>query len=188
MKEILVKDLMVPLNEYATIQEDATLYDAILALESAQAKWEKSQKTYLHRAVLVYDKNQKIVGKLSQLDILKGLEPKYNQAAAKNGRIMTTSGFSQSFLRSLIKQFALWDKPLSDVCKKATKLHVKDCMYIPEEGEYVDSEDTLDIAINQLVLGRHQSLLVVKEKEIVGILRLTDVFKEVCNTIKACNI
>ena len=187
MKELFVKDLMVPLDEYATIQEDATLYDAVLALEEAQAKWEKSQKTYLHRAVLVYNKNQKIIGKLSQLDILKGLEPKYNQAAAESGRIMT-SGFSQNFLRSLIKQFSLWDKPLSDICKKAAKLHVKDCMYIPEEGEFVDAEDSLDIAINQLVLGRHQSLLVVKDKNIVGILRLTDVFKEVCNTIKACNI
>ena len=188
MKEILVKDLMVPLAEYATIDEDATLYDAVLALEQAQADWEKSQKTYLHRAVLVYDKNQKIVGKLSQLDLLKGLEPKYNQAAAKNGRIMTTSGFSQNFLRSLIKQFSLWDKPLSDVCKKAAKQKVKNCMYIPEEGEFVDAEDSLDVAINQLVLGRHQSLLVTRNSKIVGILRLTDVFREVCNTIKACTI
>jgi len=187
MKEILVKDLMVPLEEYATIQEDATLYDAVLALENAQADWEKFHKTYLHRAVLVYDKNQNIVGKLSQLDLLKSLEPKYSQAASESGRIMT-SGFSQNFLRSLIKQFSLWDKPLSDICKKAAQLHVKDCMYIPEEGEFVDAEDTLDIAINQLVLGRHQSLLVMKERKIVGILRLTDVFKEVCNTIKACSV
>jgi CBS domain-containing protein len=187
MKELFVKDLMVPLEEYATIHQDATLYDAVLALEEAQAAFEKSNPAYRHRAVLVYDESGTIVGKLSQLDLLKGLEPKYNEAAAESGRMMT-SGFSRSFLRSLIQQFALWDKPLADVCKKAAKLHVKDCMYIPEEGEYVDADDSLDVAIHQLVLGRHQSLLVVKNSEIVGILRLTDVFREVANTIKACNI
>lgn len=187
MKEIIVKELMVPLKEYATIHETATLYDAVLALENAQAEWEKSHQTYLHRAVLVYNDKHEIVGKLSQLDLLKGLEPKYNQAAAQGGRMMT-SGFSQNFLRSLIKQFSLWDKPLADICKKAAKKRVKDCMYIPEEGEFVDAEDTLDVAINQLVLGHHQSLLVTRNGKIMGILRLTDVFKEVCNTIKACSI
>ncbi len=187
MKETFVKDLMVPLEEYATIHEEATLYDAVLALEKAQAEHERYHDTYRHRAVLVYAGDGRIVGKLSQLDILKGLEPKYKEAAADSGRIMT-SGFSRNFLRSLVKQFALWEKPLADICKKASQLKVKDCMYIPEEGEYVESDDSLDTAINQLVLGRHQSLLVAEGSQIVGILRLTDVFKEVCNKIKACSV
>jgi CBS domain-containing protein len=178
---------MVPLEEYATIHQDATLYDAVIALEKAQAAFDRSHDTYLHRAVLVYDDKKRIIGKLSQLDLIKGLEPKYNRAAAQSGRMMA-SGFSRSFLRSIIQQFSLWDKPLADVCKKAAKLHVKDCMYIPEEGEYVDADDSLDIAIHQLVMGRHQSLLALKNSEIVGILRLTDVFKEVAGKIKACEM
>jgi CBS domain-containing protein len=185
MKEIQVKDLMVPVKDYATIHQDATLYDAVVALEEAQTAFDRSHNTYLHRAVLVFDDQKKIVGKLSQLDLLKGLEPKYNWAASGSGRMMT-SGFSRSFLRSLIQQFSLWDKPLADVCKKAAKLHVKDCMYIPEEGEYVDAEDSLDVAIHQLVMGRHQSLLVLQKSGIVGILRLSDVFKEIAGQIKAC--
>ena len=31
-----IKELMVPLSEYATVKEDATLYEAVLALEEAQ--------------------------------------------------------------------------------------------------------------------------------------------------------
>ena len=31
MKTIAVKNLMVPLAEYATVSEEATLYDAVLA-------------------------------------------------------------------------------------------------------------------------------------------------------------
>ena len=67
----MVKDLMVPLSEYAAVSEEATLYDAVLALEEAQAAFDQSR--YRHRAVLVYDKDKKVVGKVSQLDILRAL-------------------------------------------------------------------------------------------------------------------
>ena len=187
MTEKRVKDVMVPLSEYATISEDASLYDAVQALEKAQNAWETSSSPYHHRAVLVYNNNHEIVGKLGQIEILKGLEPKYNQGAMLNDRI-TESGFSKEFMRSLVEKYALLDKPLLDICRKASKKKAKDCMYIPEDGEFVDTEDTLNLAINQLVLGRYQSLLVTRNKKIIGILRLTDVFKEVSDSIKACAI
>ena len=65
---------------------------------------------------------------------------------------------------------------------------VKDIMYTPTEGEYVEEKASLGEAIHQLVMGHHQSLLVTKEDEIVGILRLVDVFKEICEGIKACEL
>ena len=101
---------------------------------------------------------------------------------------MMTSGFSQNFLKSLVKQFALWDKPLADICRKASEMKVKDCMYIPSEGEFVDAGDSMAVAIHQLVIGHHQSLLVTKNDDIEGILRLTDVFREVCKGIKECRL
>jgi CBS domain-containing protein len=62
-------------------------------------------------------------------------------------------------------------------------------MYTPTEGEYVPQDASLDQALHQLVVGHHQSLLVTKDgKEIVGILRLTDVFQEVCEMMKACQL
>jgi len=36
MKTRMVRDLMVPLQEYATVNEEASLYAAVLALEEAQ--------------------------------------------------------------------------------------------------------------------------------------------------------
>ena len=59
---------------------------------------------------------------------------------------------------------------------------------IPTEGEYIDESASLGEAIHQLVMGRHQSLLVTREKDIVGILRLTDVFKYIFQTLKSCEI
>lgn len=34
MTNLIVKDLMIPLEEYATVDEEATLYEAVMALET----------------------------------------------------------------------------------------------------------------------------------------------------------
>lgn len=182
-----VKELMVPLAEYATVSEEATLYEIVLALEKAQKEFDQTR--YRHRAVLVFDHNRHVVGKISHLDIIKALEPKYEQI--KDSRSISRFGYSPQFLKKMLEQFSLWDKPLHDICKKASRMKAKDFMYTPTEGEYIRENATLDEAIHQLVVGHHQSLLVTREKEIkeiVGVLRVTDVFKEICDTIKACEI
>jgi len=176
--------MMVPLAEYATVSEETTLYEAVMALEKAQEDFDQTR--YRHRAILIYDKNNKIVGKLSQLDVIKALEPKYRDIGEKG--TLSRFGLSQQYIKSLQEQFRLWDTPLYNICKKAAEMKVKNFMYAPTEGEFVEENTILDEAIHQLVMGHHQSLLVTRDKEIVGILRLTDVFKEICQTIKACQL
>ncbi|MFH0845750.1 MAG: CBS domain-containing protein, partial [Pseudomonadota bacterium] len=129
-----------------------------------------------------YDKNHHIVGKLSQRDVIKSLEPKYDKIGDFRG--ISRFGLTPEFMRSMVKNYALWESPMQDVCKKAAKIKVKDIMYAPTEGEYVEEEATIDQGIHQLIVGHHQSLLVTRGKDIIGVLRLTDVFKEVCNNIK----
>jgi len=43
-------------------------------------------------------------------------------------------------------------------------------------------------AIHQLVMGHRQSLLVTSDENIVGILRLTDVFMHIFQEMSACEI
>jgi CBS domain-containing protein len=184
MKKITVKELMVPLPEYATVPQDATLFEAVLALEEAQKKFDQSRER--HRAILVLDKKKHVVGKLSQLDVLKGLEPNYGKIGDFRGS--SRLGFSPDFLKSLLETHALWQKPLHDLCKRAGQIKVEDIMYAPSEGEYVREDASLDEAVHQLIVGHHQSLLVTRGKEIVGVLRLGDVFGHVCELIKTCEI
>jgi CBS domain containing-hemolysin-like protein len=179
-----VKDLMVPLEEYVTVSEETTLYDAVMALEKAQESFDP--KKHQHRAVLVFDTNNKIVGKLGQLDILRALEPKYAEMGDMGS--LSRAGFSPQFLKSMVEKFSLWDKPLVDICNKAARIKVKGIMYTPTEGEFVEESASFGEAIHQLVIGRHQSLIVTKGDETVGILRLVDVFKEVCDTMKSCEL
>ena len=185
MKSFIVSNLMVPLSEYATVSEEATLYEAILALEKAQEEFDQTR--YRHRAVLVYDRDNKIIGKISQLDALKALEPKYTELLADT----TTRhlGFSTTYIQGMLEQFSLWSGPLTDICRKGVDRKVKDFVHAPTPGEYVDQKAALDVAIHQLIVGCHQSLLVRNDSgEIVGILRLTDVFAAVFHKFKECKI
>lgn len=182
MKSYTVKELMVPLSEYATVDEDASLYEAVLSLEKAQKEFDQSR--YRHRAVLVLNKQNKVVGKVSQLDVLKSLEPKYSDMLKGNG--LHRFGFTNNFLKSIVKDYRLFDTPLKDLCQKAGEKNVKNFMSQLTEGEYVAADATLDIAINQFVLGHHQSLLVTENSEIIGILRLSDVFTEIHKAMIEC--
>lgn len=184
MKTKLVKDLMVPLSAYATVPEDATLSDAVAALEESHAKFNHTK--YRHRAILVYDKNNDVVGKVSMLSVLRGLEPKYADMLSDKGPMHV--GFTHHFQKTMIEQFGLWESPLTRICEKAAGVKVKAFMHTPHEVEFIEEDATLDEAIHQLVLGSHQSLLATKDEKVVGILRLTDVFEEVAQSVMACEI
>lgn len=175
---------MVRLEEYATVHEDNLLVDAVDALEKAQEAFDASR--YVHRAILVYNDAKRIVGKLSQWDVIKGLEPKYESFG--DIRSVSLSGLSPEFVRSMMAKHNLWQGDLDDICNRVVGRKVKDVMYVPTEGEKIEADATLGEALHSFVIGHHQSLLVTRGEEIVGILRLVDVFKLVCERIKTCGI
>ena len=184
MKTIALKDLIVPLSEYATIQIGASLLEAIEALEKAQEEFDATK--YRHRAVLVLDKAGNVIGKIGQLDALRALEPKYCDMV--EGPVVSRFGFSPAFIQSMCEQYELYDKPLDHLCKKAATLKVENCMGEISENEFITMDATLDMAIHQLVMGNFQSLLVKGDTSIVGVLRLTDVFVAVFHKMKECNL
>lgn len=186
MTEFHVSEVMVPLSEYASVPKGSTLYDAVLALELAQEQFEDKHTRYRHRAILVLDKKGNVIGKVSQMDVLRALEP--NEDGAGQIDALSQFGFSASFVQDVRKQHRLKSSPLTDLCSKAAKMKVEDVMQTPSEGEYIDEKASLDIAILQLTLGQHLSLLVIREKKIVGVLRLTDAFAAVFHTMKECEL
>lgn len=182
MKEFKVVDLMVPLSEYATVSEDATLYEAVSELEKAQEEFDHTR--YRHRAILVMDHDGKVIGKLTQLDALKALEPKYDEMLDR--RRSHHLGFTKEFMKSMLIDQHLFASPLEDICRKAGEQNVKKHMRRPSDGEFIEENASLDEAMHQLVLGNHQSLLVTRQGSISGILRLTDVFAAVYHMMREC--
>lgn len=183
METMLVKDIMIPVAEYATVSEDATVAEAVAALMKNQDS--PAPRTDPSRAVLVVSREGHVLGKISQMDVIRALEPGYgkvmgNQAPAR-------IGFSSRFLKLVAEDYRLWDKPIEELCRRAAYMSARQIMYAPAtEGEYVHEMATLSEAVHQLVMGHHQSLLVVRRGKITGILRLTDVFRAVSAMITRC--
>ncbi len=66
----------------------------------------------------------------------------------------------------------------------AGKLKVGDFIQAPSESEYIDENATLGEATNKLIVQPVLSLLVTRNDEVIGILRLSDVFSKICDIIK----
>lgn len=184
MKTRKVKEIMIPISEYATVSEDASLYDAIKSLYDTQKNGVPG--AYPLVGILVYNKKGGICGKVSPLDIMRSLEPKYRLLGTSDPLStigLSRFGLSPDFLNSLIDQYNLWETPLERLIEKASKSKVKEFMYTPLEGEFVKADSPLSEAIHQIVLGHHQSLLVLEGDKIVGVLRLMDIFAKVCELV-----
>lgn len=180
MKETRVLDLMVPLSEYATVSSDSTLWDAIEALDRVHAL---DQSHYRHRAILVFDERDRVIGKLGLFDILQSLEGKYLQLG--DFERLPTAAFSTEFIRSIPKRYSFWTRPLEEICRDAADLRVADIMHIMTEIEYISEEAPIEEAIHQLIMGRLQSLIVTRRDEIVGVLKLSDIFREISLMIRS---
>jgi len=180
MKKYLVKDLMVPISEYATVSVGSTLFEAVLALEKAQLEYQHTE--YKHRAILVLDKNDRVIGKVSQMKVLRAIENK-NVHIEKINEIKKF-GFSSLFINTINEQSKKDDISIEELFWETSKQKVEKFMKAPEEGEIVDENCSLDLAINQLIIGKHLSLLVTSNDEIVGILRMTDVFAAIFHSMK----
>lgn len=176
MENHRVKDLMVPISEYATVVVGTSLIDAVKALEQAQETYTTSK--YQHRAIIVLDEEGRIVGKISQLRALKAIEPDFQA----NTDIEQLKGFhfSDQYISQLRDLYRYRGKVMSkDSLRAASVKKVEEFMQTPSPGEYVAEDCSLDTAIHRLVAGTHLSLLVTRDEKIVGILRISDVFAAV---------
>lgn len=182
METTKVRDLMVPLDQYVCVSEEATLYEAVIALEEVRGK--DLSPGHRHRAVLICDKDGRVVGKLGYLDVLRSLEPRYSDLI--DLKKVSGFGLSAEFMKSMMNKYELWKAPLDDLCRKASQVQLGSIVAAPLEGEFVDADDTLNNAAHQLIMGHHQSLLVTSNNRVVGVLRLTDVFEEVTKRMRAC--
>lgn len=202
MKDLKVKDLLVPFSQCPKVSQDATLRDAVLSLEATRLRgdpWE-----YRPRVILVHDSDERIVGTIRHFEVLRALEPKYTKVVESldddrrsvleslhstplditDKTVLFTLGLDADKVKYLMEEFHLWEDPLRELGRRAAVLRVRDIMTVPGEGEMIDSEAPLNKAIHQLLMGNYLSLVVHGPEGFRGILRLSDVFNEACSAIK----
>ena len=180
MEKLKVRDLMTPVGEFPQLAAGATFYEALQALEEAQGKYLAGESK--QRILLVADAAGRIIGKISPIDLLRGLETNYQRVDAEK----SLRRFGLNYVwEAMQKEYQLWENPFRDLCRKAAGVHIGDFIK-PSAEQSVGVDDNLMKCFNLFVMNRHDALFVLEGTEIVGLLRFTDVFKRVSQTMKAC--
>ncbi len=179
MKDILVKDMMIPIANYVIVKKEHHLVDVLHAIE----KKRKAEGGHAHRDAIVVDENGRFIGKVTMIDIFRSLEPNYRKVR----REQKSQTLTDAFVREAVKQFNLWLEPAEDICQRGSKVAVADAMHKPGKSEYIMEDDNLEKALNYFVMGVHQPLIVKKGDDVTGVLRFGDIFEIVRESLLSCN-
>jgi len=182
MEKMKVRELMRPIEEFSRISSEATFMEAVDALEQADLAFKSGKAP--ERILLVYNGSLKIVGKLSPMDVVQGLEPNYFDIES----IKSTPYYRlpQISLELMKKEFRLWHQPLAKLWKKAYRIKIHDFIKMPTPDHMVKTGDRIDAAFHLFVVGRHGSLFVQDAQEIVGLILFSDVYNKIKEIMRAC--
>ena len=180
MKEILVKDVMIPIADYVTVKPENHLPGVLRAIEAKR----DSEAGHAHRDAIVINDEGRFVGKVTMIDIFRSLDSGFRKIRTERSEKTLTDHFVQKAVREL----NLWMDPVETVCQRGSNITVADAMHVPESSEFIQESDTLEKALSYYVLGVHQPLIVKNGDDVTGVLRFGDLFEIVRERLLKCDL
>jgi CBS domain-containing protein len=153
-----VRDVMIPLEDYPHIPQWFTLRQAVAIVRESAIKY---AGVFKPRAVLVFNKDHHLVGILTLRDLVKGLKP--------------------DFLKGAPRFAADLDDWLGPGLKKEAERPVSEAME-PVRAS-VQANDSLVKALSLIVKENVGTMPVMENGQVVGMVRLTELFLEISQAI-----
>lgn len=163
-----VREIMIPIEEYPSVRDRASLREAVAIIENAQLEVERRRS--LPRVLLVFDEIHVLVGYLRRRDIMRGLAPRYLlntplDYPRKLFEVAIDPNLSElSFDRLAESVREQGERPVSDVMQ-------------PIETTLF-AEDHVLKAVNEMVSLDLALIPVLDQGRVVGVIRSVDVFHE----------
>jgi CBS domain-containing protein len=177
-KELTVKQVMAPIEEYNTVAAEGPLCDALLILKANLQKIESGEKGRFHKTLLAVDPSGQIIGMLSIFDLIRGLVPEKAKEPAVSRTFYRSLSDRQlnvaDEIGKLKERFDWLDHTFLDLVKTETQKKVKEVMSpvhpLLEEG------DALNKAVYVMFKENIRQPLVVRDGRIVGVINIMDIF------------
>jgi len=182
VEKMKVRDLMRPIEEFPRISNQATFMEAVEALAEADKEFLAGRA--LQRILLVYDEAGKVVGKISPMDVVQGLEPNYE--GIESLKTMPRYHLAPNLVNAMKEELLVWQRPLTELCRKATRVKINNFIKLPTSDHMVQANDRMDKAFHLFVIGRHDSLFVKEGDDIVGVIRFSDIYRKIIETMHEC--
>jgi DNA-binding response OmpR family regulator len=167
LEEKTVREAMIPIEDYTTLDQNSTIRDAVFKLResfSTKVSTNNIMETG-HRSLLVYDDNDKIIGILAIIDLLKTIMPAY--LSAPKPSMADSIQYSPMFWSGMFK---------IEISRLASK-SIKDVMSPAPSS--IDANSNLMEAAYTMIKLNQRRLTVEWSGEIVGVIREQDLFFEI---------
>ena len=165
-EEKTVKDVMIPIEDYTTLNVDQTVREAMLKLRtsfSLKVPTSSIMETG-HRSVLIFDSKGEVKGVLTIKDLLNAIMPKY--LSAPKPTMADSIQYSPMF----------WSGMFTKEFKNILDNNVEDIMSPPPLS--IDSSSNLMEAAYMMVYNRVRRLVVRDKGKVTGMIREQDLFFE----------
>ena len=179
--QMKVKDIMVPIDEYAVTRIDKTLREAVPELMRIYCQVETGKCTEAgHRTSLVLDTQGGLVGILDFKSILEVLIP---EIAGGISAKLQTLGISIAFAEADAHDMDQSQQGFSSRVRQNSQIQVKDVM-LKVRGTIAADAGILD-ALKVIYRNKITVLPVFEGKRLVGVLRDSDLFLVAANVLMA---
>lgn len=149
-----LRDLIIPITDYPHMPYWATLEEAVVLLNFAYETG--------HHTILVFDEFYRLMGVLHQREILRGIQPRFEEISTEGASIQ-------------------WEDLITSASPKQFKKPIKD--FMSPVVIIADIEDHI-LKVAHLIVKHNIGLLPVKESEkVVGAVTMHDIFQEITGFI-----
>ncbi len=171
-EEKSVVEIMVPIENYTTLNENQTVSDAILKLKESFSSMISTSRLMesSHRSVLVFDDTGNVKGILVIGDMLEWIKPAYLKAA------------KPSMADSVVYSPMFWSGMFTTEVKRLAKTKIKEVMSAAPPT--IDVDANLMEAAYMMMKNKVARLAVTKQKDVVGVIREQDLFFEMEKVIR----
>ena len=172
---ITAGETMIPLAQYPHVYDSCSLRNAIDNMKRYQITNRDGSKS-APRVLLVFDKDEQLVGILRRRDIMRGLEPRF------------LSGGPVDYPKKLFKvkidpnlSELSYDKFIIGIGRRAERRISEIMIPVPVT---INADDHLMKAINEMVEYNCSMIPVLDEGKVVGIIRSIDVLHEISKLLE----
>ncbi len=169
--EKCVRDIMIPIASYTSINEDRTVKDALAALEKAHSERQFTDRLMDtgHRSLLVFGKQGELTGTLSPRDLIRATRPPY--LSAPRPSTADTLQYSAMF----------WEGLFTSRVREIMHLEVADVM--SEKPPEINADTNLMEAAEAMTNEGRRRVAVMENGTVVGVVREQELFFEIASII-----
>ncbi|MBI4805571.1 MAG: hypothetical protein HY795_10085 [Desulfovibrio sp.] len=161
MDTISVWSAMTPLEELAAVKADSTLMATASSLRACNLGVPGPA------LVRVMDESGDTVGVVGMVDVIRGLEPKYQKDGFYED--MREKALPKGILELFITNYGSDHISIRNLVERARSCTVQEILRKPFPDETISREASIGMAMDTLVLRRREYLLVLEGERVLGV-------------------